>query len=120
MATADRAVSALSRFTDVSAAFVFGSQVDGQPTEESDIDVAAFISEADNWDILERARVASLVQAEVGDDVELHFFASSRLEHPDPASFAAYVMKHGVPIDVAVAGHVAEDEAGYGTPDADS
>ena len=59
--------------------------------------------------ILRRTRVSPEVlapracveaQKEVGDDIELHFFAAELLEDPPKASFAAYVQTHGVPIDI--------------------
>lgn len=113
MARAMEAVAALARRVPVSAAFVFGSQVNGQATEHSDIDIAAFARGVETWNLLDHARVASRVQAEVGDDIELHIFSDAQLEHCEPASFAAYVQKHGVRVDVAAVDRVAEEESEY-------
>ena len=118
MARAIEAVAALARRVPVSAAFIFGSQVDGQATEHSDIDIAVFARGVETWGLLEHARAASRVQAEVGDDIELHIFPDVQLEHPEPASFAAYVQKHGVRMDVTAVGRVAEEEPEYGDGDA--
>jgi predicted nucleotidyltransferase len=51
MARAKAAVAALARDVDVVVAFVFGSQVDGKPGEQSDIDIAAFAHGVSSWGI---------------------------------------------------------------------
>ncbi len=93
---AREAVQALSRLAVVRAAYVFGSRAEGQGGRFSDIDLAAFIDEAEKWDIRRRAQIAAQVQKEAGDEVELHLFRSSDLVSPPPASFAGYVKKKGV------------------------
>ena len=42
--------------------------------------------------------MTALVQGEVGDDIELHYFPAQALESSDPASFAAYVLHYGLPM----------------------
>lgn len=115
MARAAGAVAALSRSAQVAAAFVFGSQVTGGATAESDIDLAVFVRGCEKWDLMERARAASRIQAEVGDDIEIHFFPAEALEHREPASFAAYVKQHGVRVDEAVVQRAAEQGPPYRT-----
>jgi hypothetical protein len=83
----------------VRAGFLFGSHVDSMPDAYSDVDLAVFVESLESWDIFERADMTALVQREVGDDMELHYFPAHTLESCDPASFAAYVLRHGVPID---------------------
>jgi len=83
----------------VRAAFLFGSHVDGRPDVYSDIDLAVFAEDIEAWNIFERADMTALVQREVGDDIELHYFPVHALESCDPASFAAYVLRRGVQID---------------------
>jgi len=117
MARAAEAVAALARRVPVSAAFVFGSQVDGRATEHSDIDIAVFAQGVETWDLMEHARVASRVQAEVGDDIELHIFPDAQLGHCEPASFAAYVQKHGALVDQKAIGRVAEERTEYRDPE---
>jgi predicted nucleotidyltransferase len=46
MLKAARALDVLGHHCSVSAAFVFGSQVAGQPRPDSDIDLAVFIQNA--------------------------------------------------------------------------
>ena len=90
------AVACLSRFAVVTAAYLFGSQVEGRADQWSDIDLAVFIEGMETWDLHDRARIAAQVQREVGDDIELHFFPAEALEHHHNASFAAWVLHHGV------------------------
>lgn len=85
----------------VRAAFLFGSHVRGKPDKWSDIDVAVFMDEVDNWDIERRAQVMALVMREVGYDVEAHIFSTRALAAPPRGSFAGYVAQHGVPITLS-------------------
>ncbi|MBN2207779.1 MAG: nucleotidyltransferase domain-containing protein [Candidatus Coatesbacteria bacterium] len=94
------ALSVIARQARVRAAFLFGSYVEGEPDEFSDIDIAAFVEGAGQWGLTRRVEAAVEAQREVGDDIELHFFAAELLENPPKASFAAYVQSHGVPIDI--------------------
>jgi predicted nucleotidyltransferase len=97
---ARRALSEVSSEAVVQAAYVFGSQVDGTADEWSDIDIAAFIDGLESWDIMRRARASARAQKAVGDDIEFHLFPSTALENPEPASFAAYILRVGVRLDV--------------------
>ena len=90
------AVSSLSRFAPVTAAYLFGSQVEGRADQWSDIDLAVFVEGLEAWDLHDRARIAAQVQAEAGDDIELHFFPTASLHHHQSASFASWVLNHGV------------------------
>jgi predicted nucleotidyltransferase len=90
------AVASLSRFAVVTAAYLFGSQVEGRADQWSDIDLAVFVEGLETWDLHDRARIAAQVQREVGDDIELHFFPAAALAHHHNASFAAWILRHGV------------------------
>jgi len=94
------AVSVLAQRAHVSAAYLFGSQVEGSTDEWSDIDVAAFVENAEQRDL--EWRVAACVEArgQVGDDVELHLFPAESFRNPPRASFAQYILKHGIPLDI--------------------
>jgi predicted nucleotidyltransferase len=98
MSSAARAIEVLGQYASVSAAYLFGSHVDGTAGPDSDIDLAAFIEGEEQWDVRQSTRVIVLVQREVGDDIELHFFPATALKNPEPASFAAYVQEHGIEI----------------------
>jgi predicted nucleotidyltransferase len=90
------AVRTLGRFGVVRAAYVFGSHAEGSADQWSDIDVAAFMEGVESWDLRRHARAMSHAQKEAGIDVEAHLFPASALDDPEPASFAAYVQRHGV------------------------
>lgn len=92
------ALAVLSRFGPIRAAYLFGSQVEGRADRWSDIDIAAFIDGVEGWDIRQRAKTMARVQRECGADIEVHLFAASACENPPPASFAAYILRHGVPL----------------------
>jgi len=119
MARAEGALSVVGRHLDVSAAFLFGSQVEGGADEHSDIDIAVFAPGVETWTFVEHVNVATRIQAELSNDIELHFFPDDQLEHCHPASFAAYVQKHGAPIKLPVTGQVAEERGEYEPWDAD-
>lgn len=93
-----KALRAVSRQARVVAAYLFGSYAEGRADRWSDIDLAVFVEGAENWDIVRRAKSSAMVQREAGDDVELHFLPASSLHDPAPASFAAFVLKHGIPV----------------------
>jgi predicted nucleotidyltransferase len=95
---AQYAVEVLSHYTPVAAAYLFGSWVEGNADEESDIDLAVFLEDVESWDLATRAHTAALVQEKAGDDITLHFFSARSLHQPEPASLAAYVLMHGVAI----------------------
>jgi predicted nucleotidyltransferase len=92
------ALAVLSRFGQIRAAYLFGSQAEGRADRWSDIDIAAFIEGVEDWDIRQRAKTMARVQRECGADIEVHLFAASACDNPPPASFAAFILSHGVPL----------------------
>ncbi|MFO7897732.1 MAG: nucleotidyltransferase domain-containing protein [Planctomycetota bacterium] len=120
MDRAKQVVSVAARQVDVSAAFLFGSQVNGTADQDSDLDIALFVPGVETWDFVERVDTATDIQMELASDVELHFFPADELEHPRRGSFAAYVQEHGVPIELPVSGRAAERPGEYETPGAES
>ncbi len=78
--SAVQALRVLARHMKVRAGYVFGSHVDGTPDAYSDIDLAIFVEGLEEWDIFQRADMTALVQGEVGDDIELHYFPAQALE----------------------------------------
>jgi len=94
-----QALRVLALHMKVCAGYVFGSHVNGTPDAYSDVDLAVFVEGLEAWDIFQRSDLTALVQGEVGDDIELHYFPAQALESSDLASFAAYVLCHGVPIE---------------------
>ncbi len=94
------ALRVLGRRARVRAAYLFGSRIDGTADQWSDIDVAAFIEEADQWNLQQRVDICVEARREVGDDIELHLFAAESLENPPRASLAQYILRHGTPLDI--------------------
>jgi len=92
------AVETLARLAPVRAAYVFGSQVEGRADKWSDIDVAAFLEGIEDWDIRQHAHAMTRVMKEAGTNVEAHLFPASDFENPPRASFAQYILTHGVRI----------------------
>jgi len=92
------AVDVVARRTPVRAAFVFGSQAAGTAHEWSDIDVAAFIENAHELGLKDRIRLGVETREQAGDDIEIHLFPAQSLTDAHPASFAAYIIRHGVRI----------------------
>jgi len=97
---ARRAVIALSDEALVVESYVFGSHLTGEPDVWSDIDIAAFLDGAESWDIERRANVSARIQRVVGDDIEIHLFPSSSIDSPVAGSFATYVRRTGLRIEV--------------------
>ncbi len=98
---AKAALEVLSRMTEVDSAYLFGSQVEGRSDEWSDIDLAVFIEGLDSWSLRDRVGAAVEVQKAVGDDVEVHFFPALAAREPPPASFADWILTHGVELSRA-------------------
>ena len=99
---ARRAVSALTEYASVVDAFLFGSYVEGRADEWSDIDIAVFIEDFDEYTLSRRVKTNSQIHKKEGYDIELHYFPAEALTDAEPASFAAYVIKHGRSIEIAI------------------
>ena len=94
--TIARALDVLHHRDGVVAVYLFGSQADGTAGPDSDIDLGVFVEGAEAWNVVKRVDFAVGIQREAGDRIEPHVFPASSLEHPRPASFAEYVIEHGV------------------------
>jgi len=83
------------------AVYLFGSRAEGRADQWSDYDLAVFIEGAETWDVFDVVRFCGDIQKEAGDDIELHLFAAKQVEDPEPASFASYILTHGIrlPLD---------------------
>ena len=96
---AAQALRLLARHMKIRAGYIFGSHVDGTADAYSDIDLGVFVEDLEAWDIFARTDMTAHVQRELGDDIELHYFPAPAHASPDPASLAAYVVCHGLPIE---------------------
>lgn len=90
------ALHSLSRRSRPVAAYLFGSRAQGVADQWSDYDLAVFIEGAEKWDMTQLARFCAEIQKEAGDDIELHIFPAPQASAPEPASFAAYIIAHGI------------------------
>jgi predicted nucleotidyltransferase len=90
------AIERLSRRCRLRAAYLFGSRADGTADAFSDVDIAVFIEGLEDWDFEKRIQVIVELQAERGDDLEFHFFPTESLTNPPRASFAEFILRHGV------------------------
>lgn len=90
----------LSQFGRIRAAYLFGSHANGSASADSDIDIAAFIEGAEDWDLDKRLQVAAETQKKLGDDLELHFFSAKAVDTALPGSFAGFVRRSGVCVAV--------------------
>jgi len=97
---AEYALQVLSREAAIEGAYLFGSQVNGNSHKWSDIDIAAFVHHAESWGIIARAKKMARVQKEAGDDIEIHFFPADQYAHPEPFSFAEYIQRTGVRLEI--------------------
>jgi predicted nucleotidyltransferase len=99
----DSALLAVAKRVPLAAAYFFGSRAEGRGDRWSDYDVAVFIGGTEGWDLTDLAQFAAAVQGEAGDDIELHAFPAAAWPTPHPASFAAYILQHGVPLELPAA-----------------
>ncbi|MDP8240781.1 MAG: nucleotidyltransferase domain-containing protein [Candidatus Hatepunaea meridiana] len=97
---AQLAVLSLSEHVNITASFLFGSHVNGTNDKYSDIDVGAFVEDYNDLDLDEEVKISVQIQKKVGFDIELHFFNASDLTNAEPASFASYVIKNGIPLSI--------------------
>ena len=94
------AVRVIAQWGRVRAACLFGSQVQGTADRGSDIDVAVFVEGAEEWDFDRLSRACAAAERQAGLDVEMHVFPASVYENPPRASFAQYILQHGVRLDI--------------------
>jgi len=94
------AVRVIGQWGRVRAAYVFGSHVEGTADQWSDIDIAAFVEGAEEWDFERLSRACGAAQRQAGLDIEMHIFPASSYENPPRASFAQYVLQHGARLSI--------------------
>lgn len=91
----EAAVEFLRQQIDITAVYLFGSQLSGGTHEFSDIDIAVFSADADELGLLGRMKLGARMQGACGDDIEPHFFPARALKDPPRGSFAEHVVKTG-------------------------
>lgn len=93
-----RTLSLLRARIPVTQAYLFGSQIEGVPDENSDIDIAAFSPAADAMDAATRVALVIDVERQIGASVELHLYGDSQFAEARPTNFFGYLLTHGKPI----------------------
>ena len=90
-----QALQALSQELRISAAILFGSYVEGNPHEGSDIDLAVFTPDKTRLKMNEKARLQLQLQRQCATDLELHLFPDQALAEARPSNFYGYLLAHG-------------------------
>lgn len=96
---ASQTLSLLRKRIPVTEAYLFGSQLEGVPDENSDIDIAAFSPAADAMDVATRVALVVDVERQVGASVELHPYGASQYADARPTNFFGYLRTHNKPIN---------------------
>lgn len=92
---AERAVATLAEEVPITAAFLFGSHVEGTPGPDSDIDLAVFTPDESRLSLNEKARLALQLQRKCALELELHLFPARALDRARPSNFYGYLLTHG-------------------------
>ncbi len=76
---------------EISGIYLFGSALNGNFTDESDIDIALFIKDYEKYSMKDFAKAFFYVQNNIGSRFELHFFSDNII----PLTFPDYVRNSG-------------------------
>jgi predicted nucleotidyltransferase len=93
--TLESALAFLRQRIQIEAAYLFGSQLEGNTHPYSDIDLAVFSPDVENMRFMARVRLGSELARECQPDVELHLYSSQALANARPTNFAGYIVTHG-------------------------
>ena len=91
----EKALAFLQQRIRIEAAYLFGSQVEGTPHPDSDIDLAVFSPDVESMRFMERVRLGSELAMECHPDVELHLYSSDALANARPTNFVGHIIEHG-------------------------
>jgi predicted nucleotidyltransferase len=90
-----RALETLEREMPITAAFLFGSYVEGGAHGASDIDLAVFTPQASRLKISEKSRLQLYLQRHCALDLELHLYPADALNRARRTNFYGYLLEHG-------------------------
>jgi len=90
-----QAIDRLEAEIPITAAFLFGSYVEGNVHEGSDIDLAVFTPEARRLKIAEKSRLQLSLQRACAIDLELHLYPADALNRARQTNFYGYLLQHG-------------------------
>ena len=91
----DKGLAQVRQRIRVEAAYLFGSQLNGEADEDSDIDLAIFSPDVDGLNLVERVHLTSEIALGCSVDLELHLYSSRALANARPTNFAGYIIAHG-------------------------
>ncbi len=91
----DSAIAFLRRRLQVSAVYLFGSQLTGATHDYSDVDLAIFSPGIEDMRLMDRVRLMTALRLAEGLELEPHFFPEWALHDPPKGSFAEHVIKTG-------------------------
>jgi predicted nucleotidyltransferase len=95
LSIAQQVVERLRSRIPVTEAYLFGSQLDGTATEDSDIDIAAFSPAADSMRYDEKIALIVDIEKQVGGPIDLHVFGDRCLSEARPTNLFGYIRAHG-------------------------
>lgn len=98
LSIARQVVERLRSRIPVTEAYLFGSQLDGTATDDSDIDIAAFSPAADGMRYDEKVALIVDIERQVGGPIDLHVFGDRCLIEARPTNLFGYVRAHGQPL----------------------
>jgi predicted nucleotidyltransferase len=90
-----QALETLEREIPITAAFLFGSYIEGGAHEGSDIDLAIFTPERSRLKIAEKSRLQLHLQRHCAVDLELHLYPADALDRARRTNFYGYLLEHG-------------------------
>jgi len=79
----------------IQAAYLFGSQLNGEADADSDIDLAVFSPDIDGLNPVERVHLTSEISVRCDPRLELHLYRSHALANARPTNFAGHIVAHG-------------------------
>ncbi len=85
----------LKQRMNISAIFLFGSQVSDQERALSDIDLAIFSKDVGNWTLEEKVDAVVEIRRLFGLDIDPHFFSDEDLNNARPTNFTGHIIETG-------------------------
>lgn len=92
--TINNVLDFINQRISISTAILFGSYASGTQSDYSDIDLAVFSEDVENWSISQKIDFSVDVRINY-PDVELHLFTASALEKARPSNFYGHILETG-------------------------
>ncbi|MFH1825265.1 MAG: nucleotidyltransferase domain-containing protein [Candidatus Firestonebacteria bacterium] len=82
-------------FLDLKMVVLYGSHAKGLAKENSDIDVAVFVSKKGKMDYLEKGKLLFRLRREIDSRIEPNLFYMEEVRHREKADFISEILKTG-------------------------